>query len=150
MGVIVNIIEANSEIVLLVAAAITLSVVLALLAPRLSRSLLGPAVIVASLIGAVMITNRTDVGRDAWGPALAVIAMFVGAVGIASGLILIGLGSARARRISGRSVTKHHYSKENPYRMPRSELLTYKGFFIFFAGTILILAVVAAIYSWLA
>jgi hypothetical protein len=141
----------HSEVVLLAAIPVTLAVVLAFLLPRLSR-MLGPLVIVASVVAAVMILNRTDLGRDAWGPALAVIAIFVGAVGIVSGVILIGLGSARARRIpTERSVTfEPPYSKDNPYRIPGPGIFTPKRLFIFVVGMAGVLGVVAWAYSRMA
>ena len=66
--------------------------------PRLSRNLLGPAIIVISVVAFFVIANNQNLNRDAWGPASAVLALFVGGVGIVSGLILICLGALLLKR----------------------------------------------------
>jgi hypothetical protein len=139
-----------SEVALLAAIPITLAVLLAFLVPRFSRYWLGPVVILVSVVAAVKVMNRSDLGRDAWGPALAVIGIFVGAVGLISGLILIGLGSARARRIqTGQSPTHEPFSREKPYRMPGPGLFTPKRLFVFIVGTTGVLSLIAWVYSWM-
>jgi hypothetical protein len=100
--------------------------------PRLSRNFLGPAVIVLTLIGCVMYVNHpSHAHSDAWGPASLIIALYVGGVGVVSGLILIILGAICAGRMgSEETPPSYPYSKERPYRLPRPGLFTPARLFV--------------------
>jgi hypothetical protein len=73
---------------------------------------------------------------------------FVGAVGFVSGLILIGVGSARARLVQPEQPVIHQpYSKENPYRLPGPGIFTPKRLFILIVGGAVAMGLIFWVYS---
>ena len=115
-----------SELILPPVVAFTVAVFIAWLLPRFSRNFLGPAVIILTLIGCVLYLNQAShLYPDAWGPAAAIIALYVGGVGVVSGLILVILGALGARRVSPpQTPPSYPYSKERPYKLPGPGLFT--------------------------
>lgn len=113
------------ELVVAVAITVVLAFLIPYFLPRFSREVLGPLVIVAGIVSAILILTGMDSGRDAWGPGLAIIAIAVGAAGIITGLILMSAGNARARRVSEEpSERPQVYSSEKPHRLPRNGCLS--------------------------
>jgi hypothetical protein len=139
----------KTEFILLAVAPAGLAVLLAWIFPRLSRNVLGPATIVISIVAFLIILNQSDLGRDAWGPARAVIALFVGAVGIIAGLVLITLGAVLSKQDRGqRSESPQPYSAERPYRLPGPGLFTPKRLFIAIVGPAIVVFAVLCVYAW--
>jgi hypothetical protein len=122
----------DSELILPPIISFTVAAFFAWFLPRLSRNFLGPAVIVLTLIGCVMYVNHpSHAHSDAWGPASLIIALYVGGVGVVSGLILLIVGAIRAGR-GNSAVTPAPcpYSKERPYQLPRPGLFTPARLFV--------------------
>ena len=119
----------DSQLILPPVVSFTVAVIVAWLLPRFSRNFLGPAVIILTLIGCVMYVNQASHAHsDAWGPAALIIALYVGGVGVVSGLILVTLGASRGdSAVTPPSVT---YSKEKPYQLPRPGLFTPARLFV--------------------
>ncbi len=116
----------DTELILPPVVCFTVAAFVAWLLPRFSRNFLGPAVIILTLIGCVVYVNQASHRHsDAWGPAALIIALFVGGVGVVSGLILLIVGAMRAGRASTpQAPSSYPYSKERPYKMPQPGLFT--------------------------
>lgn len=116
----------HSELILPPVISFTVAAFVAWFLPRLSRNFLGPAVIVLTLIGcAVYVNHPGHAHSDAWGPAVAIIALYVGGVGVVSGLILLIVGATGARRMGPEETpSSYPYSKERPFRLPRPGVFT--------------------------
>jgi hypothetical protein len=137
----------DAELILPPVVSFTVAVFVAWLLPRFSRNFLGPAVIVLTVIGCVVYVNQASHAHsDAWGPAALIIALYVGGVGVVSGLILVILGAIGARRgISAESPASYPYSKERPYRLPRPGLFTPARLFV----VIMIVSIAASLFMFL-
>jgi hypothetical protein len=122
----------DSELILPPLISFTVAAFFAWFLPRLSRNFLGPAVIVLTLIGCVMYVNHpSHAHSDAWGPASLIIALYVGGVGVVSGLILVILGAICAGRMGPQETpSSYPYSKERPYQLPRPGLFTPARLFV--------------------
>lgn len=137
----------NSELILPPVISFTVSAFVAWFLPRLSRNFLGPAVIVLTLIGCVVYVNHPGHAHsDAWGPAAAIIALYVGGVGVVSGLILVIVGALRASRgNSAEMPPSYPYSKERPYRLPRPGLFTPARLFV----VVVLVGIAASLFVFL-
>ena len=137
----------HSELILPPVVSFTVAVFIAWLLPRFSRNFLGPAVIVLTVTGCVIYLNRASHAYpDAWGPAAAIIALYVGGVGVVSGLILVILGALGARQgNSAGTPPSYPYSKERPYKLPRPGLFTPARLFV----VIVLVGIAASLFVYL-
>ena len=119
----------DSQLILPPMISFTVAAFVAWFLPRFSR-FLGPAVIGLTVLGCIVYVNQAN-HPDAWGPAAFFIALYVGVVGVVSGLILVIGGAMRARRgNSAVTPSSYPYSKERPYRLPRPGLFTPARLFV--------------------
>jgi hypothetical protein len=135
-----------AELILVAAVPFALAALIGYFLPNLSRAFLGPAVILLTVVGCVILTKELERASDAWG-AVGYVVVLAGAVGFVTGLILITVGAVRASR-APRSMPKLAAPAEvKPFRMPGPGLFTPARLFVVATIVFPVLLFLALVFS---